>query len=315
MEKINSTFLMTNQPEYFNHFWDYMKGREGEECYLEAGKKDSASYVLPTLTSKKFSEKLASESLFRTLATCLYSRGSTPTIKARMNNDSATWVAEGGSIPVYDGMDDFTDYMLSNHKLAVVLKLDMDFLHDNSYIFESYFLDRLVKDFARAEEDGFINGNGTSEPAGLLHATKGAEVGVTAESLSFDTVIDLFFSLDPEYRKRAAWIMNDNTALALRKLTDENGNHLWNHTNDTILGKPVIISNFMPDAENGAKPILFGDFSYYWIVDRTPLIVRTLREKFFEAQQIGYLANERLDGRLIRPDAVKVLKIEQSEEE
>lgn len=70
--------------------------------------------------------------------------------------------------------------------------------------------------------------------------------------------------------------MNDKTALALRKLKDIDDNYLWNQTNDTILGKQVIISEYMPAIETGTKPIAFGDFSYYWIVGRKPVSVRTL---------------------------------------
>mgnify|MGYP000252523318 FL=1 len=57
--------------------------------------------------------------------------------------------------------------------------------------------------------------------------------------------------------------MNDKTALALRKLKDNDSNYLWNQANDTILGKQVIISEYMPDIEAGTKPIAFDDFSYY----------------------------------------------------
>lgn len=103
--------------------------------------------------------------------------------------------------------------------------------------------------------------------------------------------------------------MNDDTALAIRLLKDKDGNPIWNHANDMILSKPVYIDNHMPSAGAGAKPIAFGDFSFYWIVEREPLTVRVLKEKFFEAGQIGYLAYEFLDGKLIQPDAVKVLQI------
>lgn len=137
---------------------------------------------------------------------------------------------------------------------------------------------------------------------------------MTTDAVTFDSVIDLFFSVDKKYRKNAVWLMNDKTALALRKLKDENGNYLWNHTNDTILGKSVYICNDMPDADAGEKPIAFGDFSYYWIIRRSPVFLRTLNEVFALRHQIGYLGYEFLDGMLIRRDAVKVLKV-QSEAE
>lgn len=103
--------------------------------------------------------------------------------------------------------------------------------------------------------------------------------------------------------------MNDETVLAIRLMKDDNGNYLWNHSKDTILGKPVYINNCMPSIASGAKPISFGDFSFYWIVERDPLIVRVLKEKFIESGQIGNLGYEFLDGKLIRPEAVKVLQL------
>lgn len=91
--------------------------------------------------------------------------------------------------------------------------------------------------------------------------------------------------------------MNDKTALALRKMKDSAGNYLWNNSNDTILGKQVLISEFMPDIESGTKSIAFGDFSYYWVIGRKPVSVRTLVEKFTFYDQIGYLAIEFLDAK------------------
>ena len=66
----------------------------------------------------------------------------------------------------------------------------------------------------------------------------------------------------------------------------------------------------MPNATAGASPVAFGDFSYYTIVDRDHTSVKTLREKFAMNSQIGYLGVEFLDGKLVRPEAVKLLKIE-----
>ena len=103
--------------------------------------------------------------------------------------------------------------------------------------------------------------------------------------------------------------MNDETALALRLLKDNNGNYLWNPANDTILSKRVFISNDMPSANAGEMPIVFGDFSYYWIIDRSPASIQTLKEKFVTLDQVGYLATEFLDGKLIRRKAIKALKI------
>ena len=82
--------------------------------------------------------------------------------------------------------------------------------------------------------------------------------------------------------------MNDETALALRTLKDAGGSYLWNHNSDTIFGKPVHTSEFMPSSAPGSLPVAFGDFSHYWIVNRLPLSVRTLTERFTLQHQTGY---------------------------
>ena len=103
--------------------------------------------------------------------------------------------------------------------------------------------------------------------------------------------------------------MNDETAMTLRKLKDENGNYLWNHNSDTILGNPVVISEFMPCAGSEKKPVAFGDFSYYWVIDRRPVTMRPIVVRFAINDQIGYIAYEFLDGKLVRQQAIKVLRV------
>lgn len=238
----------------------------------------------------------------------MYSHNGSSKILAKHSDSSASWIPDGGEIPAYDGMLDFTEFTLEDHKLATVLKMDADFLHDNPHIFSNFFIGRMARAFGKAENDGFINGTGVDMPMGIL-SENGANIGVTAAELTFDSVIQLYFSVDKNYRDNGVWLMNDETALALRLLKDDSGNYLWNHVNDTILGKPVYINNCMPSAASGAKPVAFGDFSFYWIVERDPLSVRILKEKFIESGQIGYLGYEFLDGKLIRSDAVKVLSV------
>ena len=115
--------------------------------------------------------------------------------------------------------------------------------------------------------------------------------------------------MDKKYRKHGTWLMNDETALALRTLKDSTGNYLWKDINETIFSKPVQIVDSMPSIGKGQKVIAFGDFSNYWLVQRFPMTIRTLRELFAVRGQVGYLGCEYLDGKLIRKDAVKVLQM------
>ena len=295
--------------DYENHFWNAMRGKPGHKEFITKGESVTGAFILTPEGQDKYMIAIKQESLFRNLATDIQVYDHDYRIKTVNSEDVAVWVPEGGTIPLSDGMGDFGDITLASHKLAVFLKLEDTLVRDPFFKIEDYLVKRLAKNFGRAEDNGFINGTGENMPTGILAETSGAEVGVTTTALTYDDVIRLYFSVKPEYRRNGVWLMNDETALALRTLKDDAGQPIWNQSNDTILGRKVYISEFMPGAESGSKPIAFGDFSYYWIVRRRPVSVRTLTEQFAMVECVGYLAYEFLDGKLIRPEAIKVLQM------
>ena len=297
-------------PEYDKHFWNAMRGNDGSYTELSKGRNiETGTYAMPNSTNNKYMAALEKESLFRNIGTVITAYDNGYRIFAKDNNDLAEWVPEGDAIQIYEGIDDFAISTVDSWKLAAFIKMDEAFIHDAGFDIESHLINRFAKNFGRAEDNAFINGTGIQMPTGILDATNGADVGITTAEITYDDVISLYFSLKPEYRRNAVWLMNDETALALRTLKDSAGNYLWRNSDDTILGKRVIISEYMPNTESGSKPIAFGDFSYYWVIGRSPVSVKTLSEKFAIHDQIGYHAFEFLDGKLIRHEAVKVIQI------
>ena len=307
--KYIETEIYTAQADYREAFWDVVRGKDYCTDKLAKGRNTHTdSYFMPLAESGKYTKTIEKESLFRQIGTAVNAFDSGYRILAKDCSDLAQFVPEGGSIPLYDAVNDFTKYTVESYKLAAFVKLDEDFIHDATFDMANYLVGRLAKNFGRAETKAFIGGTGVQMPTGILHDTKGADVTLTATTLTYDDVISLYFSVKPEYRSKGVWLMNDTSAMALRKLKDADGNYLWNANSNSILGKQVILSEFMPDAQPGSKPIAFGDFSYYWVICRKPVSVRTIKEKFVTLDQIGYLAYEFLDGKLIRPDAVKVIQ-------
>ncbi|OYP37375.1 phage major capsid protein, partial [Lachnotalea glycerini] len=99
---------------------------------------------------------------------------------------------------------------------------------------------------------------------------------------------------------------------ALRKLKDNNGTYIWQPSvqagqPDTVLNRPVVTSAYAPAIAAGGKVIAFGDFKYYWIADRQGRSFKRLNELFAANGQVGFLGSQRVDGKLILPEAVKVL--------
>lgn len=292
-------------------FWNSMRNKNTDGSILEeAANLANGSYFLPEASADEYAAALAKVNLFRRMATFVRATTSGGRIITSDTPVDAGWVGEGGTVPEAELMAN--RIALNEHKLACISVLDSNFVHDTGFNISDYLTRDFARIFGKAEEDALLNGDGVGKPKGVLHATEGADVGVTtvsATDVAFDEIQKLYFSLKPEYRSNAVWTMNDETALALRELKDSTNNYLWRGTADTLLGKPVIISNHMPSAASGAKPIVFGDFKYYWVVERQPLSIRVLHEKYSFADKIGYFGMETLDGCLIRAEAIKALQM------
>ncbi len=303
---------MVNSTAYYNDFWNEMRGVQvvTDSFYKNRESKTNA-YHLPEASNRKYTAALQEESVVRQLATVVNATRSDSRIYAFDCEGQAEW-GEGNAAEDMNNEGDFKRFDVQAYRLSELVKLGTVFTSDQSFAIEDYVIGKMARCFGSSEEQAFINGTGVNQPTGILHATEGAETGVTAESdsaISYDEIIKLYLSVDKKYRKHGTWLMNDETALALRTLKDSAGNYLWKDSNETIFSKPVQIVDSMSSIGKGQKVIAFGDFSNYWLVQRFPMTIRTLKEKFAVRGQIGYLGCEYLDGKLIRKDAVKVLQM------
>jgi len=307
---MNTFTNMVGDIGYEKEFWNACRGKKGAEIRLESGRdRSTGTYALPNTTQGKLAKELDKQNIFRSLSTVIKAYRGDYRILAKDCDDIAAWIPEGGEIPIFDGIGDFTQHEIDSHKLANIIKLDSDFVCDAAFNFEDYLVTRLARNFCFAEEQVFVNGTGVNMPTGILDKKAGAMTGVSTAVITADNIISLFFSVDREYRKNAVWMMNDHTALLLRTLKDSTGNYLWRSTDDTILGHKIAISNYMPDPDSGNSPVIFGDLSYYWIIERKPITVSPLLEKYAVYNQIAYLSFEFLDAKLIRRKAVKALTV------
>ena len=296
--------------DYDTEYWNKeMRGKPADFEKLKGGRTATDMFILPYDSNRKYMAELEKESIFRQFATSINVSSSNNTVLAYASDDVAACVPEGESINVSDLADDFTRIKTEAHKVVSLVKVANAFVTDNAFDIKKHLPKRFAKVFGRAEENLFINGTGVGQPVGILNDTLGAETGVTTTDVTFDDVINLYMSVKAKHRKHGVWLMNDETALALRKLKDKDGNYLWQENMDTILGKPEYISEFMPSIATGKKVIAFGDFSYYWILNRRPLAVRALKEKFELYDQTGYLAMEYIDGKLVNRETIKVMQI------
>lgn len=279
---------------------------------LEEGNDANGGYLVPAEWDKRLIDKLEEENIFRSLATTITTSGEHK-INIAATKPAAAWIEEGQALTFGDAT--FDQVVLDAHKLHVAIKVTEELLYDNVFNLENYIINAFGKAIGNAEEEAFLNGNGTGKPAGIFDASAGGQVAVTISGvkLTSDDILSLIYSLKRPYRKNARFILNDVTLSAIRKLKDNNGAYLWQPSYtagepDMLCGYPVMTSAYAPLLEAGKPVIAFGDFSYYNIGDRGVRSVQELRELFAGNGMIGYVAKERVDGKLVLPEAVQILK-------
>lgn len=177
---------------------------------------------------------------------------------------------------------------------------------------------------AEAEDDAFIAGASPNSPSGILaNALVQANVTVTGVAAAIydssnDGIVPLqtmLYALNKKYRRNATWAMNSSTEGAFRKLVDSDGRYLWDPALEkgpapTLLGRPLINPEGMPDIAANAFPVLLGDFySGYKIRDRSGLVIKRLVERYAEYDQTAFILKKRVGGNVALAEAFRVLKV------
>jgi HK97 family phage major capsid protein len=302
---------------YRDAFWNQMRNRSSYEVRnaLQIGMDSEGGVLAPDEYERTLITMLEEENVLRTLCRTIRTASGDRKIPLVASKGTASWVDEEGAIP--DSDDSFGLISIGAHKVATMIKVSDELLNDSVFDIEGYIASEFGRRIGTAEEQAFLTGNGSGKPTGLLHDTLGAEVGVTAAAaaaMTSDELIDLIHSLRAPYRRKATFIMNDGTVKLIRKLKDNSGQYLWQPglkegQPDTLLNYKIVNSAFMPAPTAGNKSVLFGDLSYYWIADRQGRSFQRLNELFAQTGQVGFRATQRVDGRLILPEAVKVLQM------
>ena len=302
--------------DYRKNFWNAMRSKAPMPAVtnaLQVGTDSEGGYLVPDEYERTLVEALEEENIFRQMAKVIKTSSGDRKIPVVASKGTASWIDEESAYPESD--DSFGQVSIGAYKLGTMIKVSEELLNDSVFDLQSYISREFARRIGAKEEEAFFTGDGKGKPLGVLAATGGAETGVTAASataVTADELMDLYYSLKSPYRKKSVWVLNDSTIKAIRKLKDNNGQYLWQPSltagaPDMILGRPIKTSAYMPAIAAGAKTIAFGDFSYYWIADRQGGSFKRLNELFAATGQVGFLASQRVDGKMILAEAVKVL--------
>ena len=277
---------------------------------LTEGTDTSGGYLVPDEYDARLIEKLDEENVMRSLGTVIQTSGERK-INVAASKPAASWIEEGGELVFSDPQ--FSQIILDAYKLSVAVKVSEELLADNAYDLEGWLINAFSRALANSEEEAMVIGDGISKPTGIL--TSG-EVGITTagNKIEADEIIDLIYKLKRPYRSNAVFLTADSTLAAIRKLKDSTGQYLWQPAltagePDRLLGYPVYTSAFVPAVASGQPVLAFGDMSYYNIGDRGVRSFAALHELYAGVGQVAFVCKERVDGKLVLPEAVQIMKM------
>jgi HK97 family phage major capsid protein len=299
--------------EYKADFANILRGKPPINNVLSTSPDTDGGYLVPVEFERQIVAGLEEANVIRSIAKTITTSAERK-IPIAATHSTAQWTAENAAIT--ESNPTFAQKTIDAFKLTDLAKVSIELLQDSMFDIEAYIAAEFARAFGVAEEEAFCVGNGTGRPTGIFTAN-GGQVGVTAGSptaITVDNVIDLIYSLKSAYRRNAVFLMNDVTVSSLRKLKDNNGAYLWQPSvqagqPDRLLGYPIYTSPYAPAVAANALPIAFGDFSNYWIADRMGRTVQRLNELYAGNGQVGFIATERVDGKVILNEGIQLLKM------
>ncbi|SFU88965.1 phage major capsid protein [Butyrivibrio sp. M55] len=298
---------------YKEDFGAHLRGKRLVHNVLSEGVQADGGYLVPEEFERQIVTGLDEANVVRSLAKVITTSAERK-IPVAATHSAAQWTAENGAYTESDPT--FDQKTIDAFKLTDLVKVSIELLQDSAFDLEGYIAGEFARAFGIAEEEAFCVGNGTNQPTGIFTAN-GGQLGVTAAnqtSIAADELISLVYALKSPYRRNAKFLMNDATIAAIRKLKDGNGVYLWQPSlqagePDKLLGYDLYTSPYVPQAAAGAYTVAFGDFKNYWIADRSGRTVQRLNELYSTNGQVGFVATERVDGKVILPEGIKLLKM------
>jgi HK97 family phage major capsid protein len=292
---------------------DHMMARQTELRAQSVGTDSAGGYTVPEGFRAQLEETIDSYGGVRQVAQILRTASGNPLPMPTVDDTSNKGVilAENSQVSEQDvefGQVTLGAYMFSSKLVRVSLQL----LQDSAFDLPAYLSRALGERIARATNEYFTTGTGSSQPKGVVNVATSGKVGASGQttSVTYDDLVDLIHSVDPAYRVGGAFLFSDTALRNLRKLKDSTGLPIWQPSTlvgepDRILGHRYVVSNDMAAPAASGKSILFGDFSKFIIRDVLDLQVVRFQERYLDYLQIGFMAYSRHDSNGINPSAIK----------
>ncbi len=202
------------------------------------------------------------------------------------------------------------------------LLVDQELLEDSVFNIEPIITDAFGTRIARKLNTDFTTGTGIDGPQGIVTGAALGKTTAIATAITFDEIVDLEHSVDPEYRRSPScgFMFHDNILAVLRKLKDGLGQYYWAYPGSQVVGAPqtlhgyryVINQAMASSVATTNKTMIFGDLSKYKVRRVRALRMYKLEERYREYDQTGFIAFIRCDGGLLNAGTNPVKYMQQA---
>lgn len=226
------------------------------------------------------------------------------------NPDDADWTAEIRDVNV-DSAQTFGKRELKPVLLSKAVDVSQKMLRVMPEI-ELFIQDRLAYKFAVTMEKAYMTGHGANQPLGVFTAssngvptTRDVTCGTTT-AITDTGLIDMLYGLKSGYRSdpSCAWVFSRAAMAQIRKLKDSQGGYLWKpgqgletNTGDTLLGKPVFESEYVPATFTTGQYVgMIAAWRHYWIADSLLMTIQRLNELKAAQNLVEFIGRAETDG-------------------
>lgn len=288
-----------------------------EQRALSSLNDPDGGYAVPEEMLNRFIVKLRDLAKIRGLATVFSTQAASISMMAEDYDPDAPTTKEGAAVTIEDIKNWLGRTRLTPHARKRIFKVPVELLEDASFDIEGYLVNRWAQRYKELEESDFINGDGVEKAIGIAKVTLNGEDGQTSGAVVHPLdVVNTVYGLKEQYRASGscAFLMNRTSVKRVRSLRDESGGAgtgqlMWGPpiaagSPQTLHGFPILESEFLAaPAATGDPHWIFGDWSYYWIVDRTQMQTQRLVELYAGNDLVGVLFRKRYDGAPVLKDA------------
>lgn len=197
---------------------------------------------------------------------------------------------------------------LSNYIITSLAKISKSLLNNTDIDLLPYVVYVVAKAITDFIEKELISGN--TKMSGLV-TSKNIVTTAKGANITADELIDLQLSI-PTVVSDTCWVMNKKTLRAIRKLKTTDSEYLCGRMAEgfgfELLGKPVKISEHMPDIGVNNISVVYGDLSGMYVKFSQNMEVEVLRELYATQHAIGIYGSVECDSKIVETDKIVVLK-------